>query len=109
MNAVPAPVCLTWSSEGCPGPCPTTSCIWRSLPYLALHKAAIKGRRAVCEWLLSPEGGGLGEQHLRADGDGNTPARMARAEGFEELADYLEERQRELATPPAAMEKRGEG
>ncbi|EOD07848.1 hypothetical protein EMIHUDRAFT_251129 [Emiliania huxleyi CCMP1516] len=71
--------------------------------------AAIKGRRAVCEWLLSPEGGGLGEQHLRADGDGNTPARMARAEGFEELADYLEERQRELATPPAAMEKRGEG
>mmetsp|Transcript_20328 Transcript_20328/g.60152 ORF Transcript_20328/g.60152 Transcript_20328/m.60152 type:complete len:97 (+) Transcript_20328:247-537(+) len=75
----------------------------------AVHKAAIKGRRAVCEWLLSPEGGGLGEQHLRADGDGNTPARMARAEGFEELADYLEERQRELATPPAAMEKRGEG
>ena len=83
--------------------------MWRRLPYLALHKAAIKGRRAVCEWLLSPEGGGLGEQHLRADGDGNTPARMARAEGFEELADYLEERQRELATPPAAMEKRGEG
>ncbi|EOD07717.1 hypothetical protein EMIHUDRAFT_465727 [Emiliania huxleyi CCMP1516] len=97
-------VCRWLVAQGCDADAPTRD---GTTP---LHwAAAIKGRRAVCEWLLSPEGGGLGEQHLRADGDGNTPARMARAEGFEELADYLEERQRELATPPAAMEKRGEG
>ena len=56
----------------------------------AVHKAAIKGHRAVCEWLLSAEAG-LGPAHLRADRDGNTPASMARAEGHEELASWLEE------------------
>lgn len=34
-------------------------------------------RRDVCEWLLSAEVG-LGAAQLQADGDGNTPARMAR-------------------------------
>jgi len=55
----------------------------------ALHKAAVKGNAATCEWLLSAEGG-LGEPHLRADADGNTPALMARLEGFTELADMIE-------------------
>jgi hypothetical protein len=55
----------------------------------AVHKAAIKGNRAVCEWLLSAEGG-LSTAHLLADRDGNTPASMARAEGFVELADWLD-------------------
>ena len=55
----------------------------------AVHKAAIKGNRTVCEWLLSAEGG-LSKAHLQADRDGNTPASMARAEGFVELADWLD-------------------
>ena len=55
----------------------------------ALHKAAVKGQRAVCEWLLAPDGGRLGRAHLAADGDGNTPSLMARLEGHLELADYL--------------------
>ena len=60
----------------------------------ALHKAALKGNRRVCEWLLSDgdEGGGcLSEPQLQADRDGNTPASMARAEGHEDLARWLEE------------------
>ena len=59
----------------------------------AIHKAALKGNRRVCEWLLSgDEGGGhLGEAQLQPDRDGNTPASMARAEGHEELARWLEE------------------
>ena len=59
----------------------------------AVHKAALKGNRRVCEWLLSDdEGGGqLGEAQLQPDRDGNTPASMARAEGHEELARWLEE------------------
>eukprot|EP00958_Prasinococcus_capsulatus_P009062 scaffold888_cov569-Prasinococcus_capsulatus_cf.AAC.15 len=54
----------------------------------ALHKAAVKGNRDVCEWLLSDEVG-LGKDHMRADSDGNTPASMAQAEGFAELALWL--------------------
>ena len=56
----------------------------------AVHKAAVKGQRAVCEWLLDAGGGGLGSAHMRPDGDGNTPALMARLEGYAELADYLD-------------------
>lgn len=56
----------------------------------ALHKAAVKGQRAVCEWLLSPDGGRLELAHLAADGDGNTPSLMARLEGHVSLADYLD-------------------
>ena len=60
----------------------------------ALHKAAVKGNRAACEWLLGA--GGLGLEHLRADGDGNTPGEMARLEGHEELAAWLAEKTRTL-------------
>jgi ankyrin repeat protein len=56
----------------------------------AVHKAAVKGHRRICEWLLSDEVG-LGAAHLQADQDGNTPARMAAFEGFDELARYLQE------------------
>ena len=56
----------------------------------AVHKAAVKGHRRICEWLLSDEVG-LGAAHLKADQDGNTPARMAAFEGFDELARYLQE------------------
>ena len=60
----------------------------------ALHKAALKGHAAVCEWLLADgangaDGGCLGREHMRADRQGNTPASMARDEGFEELAHWL--------------------
>ena len=61
----------------------------------ALHKAAIKGNAKVCEWLLSADGGRLSERHLQADHDGNTPASMARAEGYETLARWLEAWQRQ--------------
>lgn len=56
----------------------------------ALHKAAVKGNVATCEWLLAAHGGGLGIRHLQGDQDGNTPSRMARFEGFVELAQALE-------------------
>jgi ankyrin repeat protein len=56
----------------------------------ALHKAAVKGQQSVCTWLLSTGGGGLGAAHMRADGDGNTPAEMARLEGYIELGRWLE-------------------
>ena len=60
----------------------------------AVHKAAVKGNRDACEWLLAR--GGLGLPHLRADGDGNTPGEMARLEGHEALAAWLAEKTRTL-------------
>ena len=60
----------------------------------ALHKAAVKGRTAVCEWLLSPEVG-LGARQLQADGDGNTPSLMARLEGHTALAELLLDAERQ--------------
>ena len=63
---------------------------WRVLNrngHSALHKAAVKGRADVCRWLLSAPR--LGAEHMQPDGDGNTPASMAAAEGFTELADWL--------------------
>jgi ankyrin repeat protein len=60
----------------------------------AIHKAAVKGNRAACEWLLGA--GGLGLPHLNADGDGNTPGEMARLEGHEDLAAWLFEKTRTL-------------
>ena len=59
-----------------------------------LQKAAAAGRQSVCEWLLSPEAG-LGVKHLIPDSEGNTPSRMARLEGFKELADWLAVREAE--------------
>ncbi len=55
----------------------------------ALHKAAVKGHRRICEYLLSDDVG-LGIAHLAADQDGNTPMLMARLDGHVELAEYLE-------------------
>ena len=63
---------------------------WRVLNrngHSALHKAAVKGRADVCRWLLAAPR--LGREHMQPDGDGNTPASMAAAEGFTELADWL--------------------
>lgn len=54
----------------------------------AVHKAAGKGQRGVCAWLLNEEC--LGAEHMRADGDGNTPAVMARLEGYTALAEDLD-------------------
>ena len=61
----------------------------------AMHKAATRGHAAACRWLATRAG--LGAEHMRADGDGNTPAVMARLEGFDELADELEETARRAA------------
>jgi hypothetical protein len=54
----------------------------------ALHKAASKGQARVCAWLLNEEC--LGIQHMQPDQDGNTPAVMARLDGFDALADALD-------------------
>jgi ankyrin repeat protein len=61
----------------------------------AMHKAATRGHAAACRWLATRAG--LGAAQMRADGDGNTPAVMARLEGFDELADELEEFARRAA------------
>jgi ankyrin repeat protein len=54
----------------------------------ALHKAAIKGKTGACEWLLTTAH--LGARHMGADSDGNTPQRMAAAEGHLGLAAALQ-------------------
>ena len=54
----------------------------------ALHKAAIKGKGEACEWLLTTAH--LGARHMGADSDGNTPQRMAAAEGHLGLAAALD-------------------
>lgn len=53
----------------------------------ALHKAAVKGQRGACEWLVSR--GGLGLAQMQPDKDGNRPSDMARLDGFSELAVWL--------------------
>jgi ankyrin repeat protein len=66
---------------------------WRILNdngHSALHKAAAKGQAGVCAWLLRQPAPGLGWTHMQADGDGNTPARMAAAEGHAQLAAALQ-------------------
>lgn len=62
----------------------------------AMHKAAVKGQSEVCRWLLDEAA--LDWRHMQADGDGNTPAKMAQAEGFDELARWLVQRQQEAST-----------
>ena len=54
----------------------------------ALHKASVKGQRRVCEWLL--HNGGLGLEQMLPDKDGNTPADIARLEGYITLGTYLD-------------------
>lgn len=56
----------------------------------ALHKAATKGHANACEWFVRVVK--LGAKHMAPDGDGNTPAEMARLEGHLELATWLEDR-----------------
>ena len=61
-----------------------------------LHKAAWRGHHACLEWLLSA--GGCGHSELRVtDRDGHTPASTARLRGFTDVADWLEDREREYA------------
>ena len=55
----------------------------------SLHKAAVKGQRKVCTWLIKEIG--LSHQHMLADQDGNPPSEMARLEGHVELAQWLKE------------------
>ena len=74
----------------------------------ALHKAAVKGQRAVCEWLLSDEVR-LGAAHVQPDGDGNAPSTMARLEGFTELAAYLEASERALLGAQQALGEQASG
>ena len=54
-----------------------------------VYKAAVKGRARMCRWLLQTAG--LAGVQLSADADGNTPAKMAGAEGYERLAAWLGE------------------
>ena len=88
-------------------------CVWGGVCVggrsVAIHKAAVKGQKAACEWLLDPTGGGLGAVQLQADGDGNTPAEMARLEGYTELALWLERQQQQLHDSSAAAAGGGGG
>ena len=66
----------------------------------ALHKAALKGQKAVCEWLVDEAK--LQYRHMQADKDGNTPARMAQYEGHLELSRWLQTASLRAATPTAS-------
>eukprot|EP00601_Ochromonadales_sp_CCMP2298_P017044 CAMPEP_0173216858 /NCGR_PEP_ID=MMETSP1142-20121109/155_1 /TAXON_ID=483371 /ORGANISM="non described non described, Strain CCMP2298" /LENGTH=464 /DNA_ID=CAMNT_0014144337 /DNA_START=18 /DNA_END=1409 /DNA_ORIENTATION=+ len=55
----------------------------------ALHKAAMKGQREICEWLLLGGGGGLGLSHMQPDRDGYSPALFAVHNGFVGLSEWL--------------------
>lgn len=66
----------------------------------ALHKAAVKGHATACDWLLTHAG--LGAAHMAPDGDGNTPQRMAAAEGFHDVADALHQHWARLTRIAAA-------
>lgn len=57
-----------------------------------LHKAAVKGHAAACEWLLAPVelgGGGLDERHMGPEKEGDTPMTLARFFGKLDLEAYL--------------------
>lgn len=68
----------------------------------ALHKAAVAGAERCARWLVDVAG--LGIAQLGADGDGNTPAEMARLEGHEALAAWLAELAERLRRETAAEE-----
>ena len=63
----------------------------------AVHKAAVKGQVDVCKWLLTT--GGLTKLQLQPDQDCNTPSRMARCEGFVDLADWLSVQEQQQTLP----------
>eukprot|EP00928_Gymnodinium_smaydae_P046892 TRINITY_DN31266_c0_g1_i1.p1 TRINITY_DN31266_c0_g1~~TRINITY_DN31266_c0_g1_i1.p1 ORF type:complete len:527 (+),score=94.28 TRINITY_DN31266_c0_g1_i1:221-1801(+) len=71
-----------------------------------MHKAAQRGNRSVCEWLVERSecaaAAGrlpvpLRAEHVKADWEGHTPSQLARLEGFESLADWLQDRAEPLA------------
>ena len=51
------------------------------------YRARCLVQARVCEWLIDVAG--LGIEHMQPDQDGNTPAEMARMEGFHELSNWL--------------------
>ena len=71
----------------------------------ALHKAAQKNARAVCEWLVDKAQ--LGLKHMRPDAhEGATPGDLARAEGFNDLAAWLDEQRAQLMQHEEAARRR---
>jgi Ankyrin repeats (3 copies) len=54
----------------------------------AVHKAALKGQDRICAWLLNEEC--LSIAHMMPDLEGNTPADLARLEGFVDVAAKLD-------------------
>lgn len=59
----------------------------------ALHKGAVKGNRATCEWLLLPRecgGAGLDHRHMQPEQCGDTPMTLAASCSEMELAAYLQ-------------------
>lgn len=70
----------------------------------ALHKAAQRGRRDVCEWLLSAEVGLDWRVHLAPNlAEGSGPAELARLTGHSDLAVWLAARQPSVAEDGVAF------
>ncbi len=68
-----------------------------------VHKAAQRGRADVCAWLLGPEVGLRGAEHVAPSRhERSSPARLAELAGHAELARWLE------ARAPALAEATGE-
>lgn len=61
----------------------------------AIHKAAVKGHREACRWLLTPlneGGGGLDDSHMGPEKQGDRPWQLAAGIGNVELAQFLKDK-----------------
>lgn len=71
-----------------------------------LHKAAQRGNRDVCAWLLENESLRVVSALARADNEGYDPAGLARVEGFRDVADWLDAHRRALTSSGTARDAR---
>lgn len=68
----------------------------------ALHKTALRGHALMTRWLV--EEVRLDARHVQPDNDGDVPSKVARMEGFHELADWLVREEERLRDQPMQLD-----